>query len=180
MRSLHCAAYIAVKVIALGGLKSSAFRTCQDYLCESLHIREMMKSEPGAFEGLDPFETLVFAQHYGVPTRLLDVAYNPLVALFFACESSFDTEDEPTNGAVFSFGPVPIFNGYDPSVLIISDYVCNIKRGNDWNDALAERLLLSARKRLKYSNVTLETIRDIMSCALCKKVVEYLWIQNEK
>lgn len=82
MRSLHCAAYIAVKVIALGGLKSSAFRTCQDYLCESLHIREMMKSEPGAFEGLDPFETLVFAQHYGVPTRLLDVAYNPLVAFF--------------------------------------------------------------------------------------------------
>ena len=43
-------------------------------------------------------DKLVYLQHYGCPTRLLDITTNPLVALYFACE-----DDNSKDGVVYCF-----------------------------------------------------------------------------
>jgi hypothetical protein len=58
-------------------------------------IQKLLLRSPSDFLDIkNPFEQLVKMQHYGLPTRLLDVTFNPLVALYFACESCFDKDGE--------------------------------------------------------------------------------------
>lgn len=47
-------------------------------------------------------EFLFLAQHYGLPTRLLDWTYNPLIALYFACCSNFDKDGVVFQGYEFN------------------------------------------------------------------------------
>lgn len=49
------------------------------------------------------FSRLSYMQHFGLPTRLLDVTTNALVALYFACQSHLDSEGHETDGIVTMF-----------------------------------------------------------------------------
>jgi len=64
-------------------------------LNEEKAIRDAIVRCPNDFPDSMPFfEILVKLQHYGLPTRLLDVTTNALVALYFACQDHERTEGE--------------------------------------------------------------------------------------
>ena len=91
------------------------FMDKEDYLYHELILRC-----PEFFRGLSHLDTLVMMQHYGLPTRLLDVTSNPLVALYFACKDY--TSKYNDSGYVYIYGAEDKYTVYADSdrVLILS------------------------------------------------------------
>lgn len=62
---------------------------------EHILYRELLVSNSADFQSdVYTLDSLVRMQHYSLPTRLLDITSNPLIALYFSCKSSIDEDGE--------------------------------------------------------------------------------------
>jgi hypothetical protein len=69
---------------------------------EKRAVRDLISVHPNEFAAdTTMFDRLVRMQHFGLPTRLLDVSLNPLVALYFATDPG--PRDEASDGVVTAF-----------------------------------------------------------------------------
>ena len=67
-------------------MKSGIYRS-KNQNKEDFFYHEILTRCPDDFKNTTHLEKLAIMQHYGVPTRLLDITANPLVALYFACKN---------------------------------------------------------------------------------------------
>ncbi len=143
---------------------------------ESFYYHEMLVRCPGEFKDSSFLSKLVTMQHFGCPTRLLDVTLNSLIGLYFACESNHHED-----GKVYIFPTVRGSISYADSekVLILSclphlsineqkNLRQELRSFAGYNASLCHPLwtldkLLSIAKREKSSLQGFSNIGDLMS-----------------
>lgn len=133
----------------------SIYRTAKSYSNENIFCEESLIRNPEEYQlcGNEHLNILKKMQHYGLPTRLLDISDSLLVALFFAVETNFDSDGELI---VFNTDCTKYTRSDSVSVLCslaffsLSDKERIIKAANDKTMSINEFNDVKEVKRLKH------------------------------
>ena len=130
---------------------------------EKRAVRDLISVQPHEFASDETmFDKLVRMQHFGLPTRLLDVSRNALVALYFATELE-PRGDAPSDGKVTAFAIQP-----DREKYFDSDAV----------SCLANLANMTFEEKTEINRLVKDLKGDISSASNIKKFNKYDVIQR--
>lgn len=123
------------------GLEPSIFRKKAKEREQEVYLKVLSECSNEFDESMTHIDKLSKMQHYGVPTRLLDVTTNALVALYFACDSEKNKEKD---GRVFIFEPEKEYvKTFD------SDTICLLSSLPRFNQKVKKKLIKKSKKYIK-------------------------------
>lgn len=127
---------------------------------EDVIYREVISKAPQDFSGKNTLESLALMQHYGVPTRILDLTESALVALYFACSNS---KNDDKHGEVIVFDiPTESVKYYNSDRVTILANLAKCEKDFNYNKFIIDNKISEIKKleKKKIDTKLYDKIRD--------------------